>query len=102
MAAYNTPADAEIIMRSCNPDFKYDYPWRLYPHAPVTGDGYHKVGNGPAICGAGTCLSGYALWGVDYGNNRAAMFDGQLIFTKMADAGDSGAIIIRDDDSTNP
>ena len=104
MASFNTPANAEAIYRSCSPAGpKYPYPRRLFPGTnPVTNVGYHKTGAGASTCGVGTLLVGYGLRGVDYGGGRAAMFDGQLILTKMADAGDSGALIVRDDDELNP
>jgi len=30
------------------------------------------------------------------------MFDGQIVLSHMADAGDSGSVIVRDDDLNNP
>jgi len=101
MASYNDPAsDAETMCRSCADASKYPFPSRICSATPIAGWSFHKVGAGSSICGKGK-LRGFGDRGVEFDPTRAAMFTNQLIFDKMADAGDSGALVVRDDD-TNP
>ena len=102
LAQYIQPTDAAGVMRLCENASEMPYPGKLSPIGSVTvGDGvqYYKVGARPPICRTGT-LVGVGDVAVEYDDGVTRSFLSQLIFSKMTDPGDSGAVIVRETDTS--
>jgi hypothetical protein len=100
-ARYRDPHRALDTMRPCEDGSRLPYPDRLSPRESVKiGDGaaYYKVGAREPTCRKGHLVAVGNVT-VDYDDARR-YFEGQLIFTKMTDPGDSGAVIVRESDVT--
>ena len=101
LAQYVQPSDAAGVMRQCDDGGVMPYPGMLSPAGSVVLDGsqYFKVGARGPTCRTGT-LIGVGDRRVKYEDGFSRSFTGQLIFSKMTDAGDSGAVIVRQSDTT--
>jgi hypothetical protein len=100
LARYDNGSDALAEMVPCENGNVYIYPQNLSKNVAI-GDGqpYHKVGIRSPICRTGT-LNAVGDVDVEYSNGQIISFSSQLLFSKMADRGDSGAVIVRDSDNT--
>jgi hypothetical protein len=102
LAQYLSPPDASGDMRSCADGSQLPCPGILSPPASVHfGDNshYYKVGARAPICRTGT-LIGLSDVNVLYDDNVIRYFTSQLVFSKMTDSGDSGAVIVRQADTS--
>jgi hypothetical protein len=102
LAQYIQPVDAAGVMRSCVDGGVLPYPGSLSSPASVhVGDGaqYYKVGARAPTCRTGT-LIGVGDRKIQYDDNTIRAFQSQLIFSKMTDPGDSGAVIVRQADAS--
>jgi hypothetical protein len=110
MARYNDDKFCVGYFRRCD---NGNYPSWPYPMslAPVSGSNqpvadtsnrifYHKVGAATPICNSGGQLkSTGAGVSIQLPSGDWANFRGVLVFTKMANPGDSGCVIVRDGDN---
>jgi hypothetical protein len=94
LAQFDNIQDAGGSMRPCDNGSIYPYPQALGSTFDF-GDTFYKVGARPPICREGKLTSVGTLW-VNYDNlgNVGAWFSNQLMFDKMTDHGDSGAVIV--------
>jgi hypothetical protein len=102
LARYIQPDDAAGIMRACDNGQSLPYPRTLSPrNSVIAGDGrqYNKVGAREPTCRTGT-LVGVIDCAVKYDDGVTRSFQSQLLFSKMTDPGDSGAIVVREDDTS--
>lgn len=102
LGRFDQLTDAIDEMRKCESGSQFDYPLELSEPSTVQigkSETYYKVGNKAPICREGK-LIGAGDARVDYKNGFVAHFKSQLIFSKMTDAGDSGAAIVRKSDNT--
>jgi hypothetical protein len=99
LARFDNAADVSDVMRSCEDGSFYTYPQQLTP-ALTFNDVYHKVGARSPICRTGRLIGVGLVHIGPYLGGLYAWFDRQLIFSKMSDGGDSGAMIIRTSDNT--
>jgi hypothetical protein len=99
LGAIDDPSAVLDQMRPCDDGFVYPLPRGLAASVNV-GDPCHKVGAG---LGAPTCrqgsLRGITSVRVDYGSFGQIWFEDQLLFQKMTDPGDSGAVISSNTDN---
>lgn len=100
LAKYDNSNDVLGDMETCQNGNIYPYPQQLTSNVNL-GDGktYHKVGARTPTCRSGE-LNGYGIRKISYASGQSAWFQNQLIFSKMSDPGDSGSVIVRDDDNT--
>ncbi|MEI7460048.1 MAG: hypothetical protein WCK15_11620 [Pirellula sp.] len=102
LGQYVNSTDASDHMRLCDDGTESSFPQGLSPRDSVRfGDGasYRKVGNKPPTCRTGQ-LNAMGNRDVQYHDGVTRSFTNQLIFSKMSDAGDSGAVIVRESDHT--
>ena len=99
LAAFDNEADAGTTMRPCDNGYVYPYPEILGSTANF-GDTFYKVGARAPICREGKLTTVGTVF-VNYDNlgNIGAWFNQQLIFDKMTDPGDSGAVIVSKSDN---
>jgi hypothetical protein len=97
LASYNFSSDAEEKMRACADGTENPYPQQFAEEISI-GEEYRKVGARTPICRTGR-LRGVGSRKVEYNDGTIRQFHGQLIFEKMSDSGDSGAIIVRAHDN---
>lgn len=98
LGEYINTADALDHMRLCEDGSEIAYPQALSPSARF-GATYSKVGDRPPTCRSGT-LVGVGDRAINYHDGITRYFKRQLIFSKMTDPGDSGAMIICESDNT--
>jgi hypothetical protein len=106
IAKYNEPRFCVGYYRQCdNGNYPpYTYPMSLTPNTtadkPRTGEWFHKVGAATPICRDGYLTSAGAAVSIRMPWGAWANFKDVLIFTRMTNPGDSGAVIVRNRDNT--
>lgn len=96
LASYLDPNDALAEMRQCEDGSSNEYPLSLSANLGF-GETFTKVGARRPTCRQGKLTAIGNSW-VKYPGRGEAFFNGQLIFSKMTDPGDSGCIIVRKSD----
>lgn len=92
LATFDDEADLEAFMRQCVDGTRRPYPYKMEWN-PELGTKYHKVGRTAPICREGS-FQGIGSTRVEYDDGTVRRFVDQLLFKKMSDKGDSGAIIV--------
>jgi len=92
IARFRDSGQLEALMRDCQQPPRKPYPMKMEWN-PSLGQEYYKVGRTAPTCRIGK-LRGIGSSSVRYNDGVIRSFRDQLIFTKMTDAGDSGAIIV--------
>lgn len=100
LAAYDDVSAPVEEMRRCQDGTTLLYPRKLSPNVQIGGEhGYRKVGARSPTCRSGKMV-GVSDIQVSYSSADIGWFHGQLAFQKMTDPGDSGAVIVRENDNT--
>ena len=98
LARFDHESFASGAFRQCDDGGVRPYPKRL-TSVPKFGQEHYKVGSRLPICRTGTLKSVGGIT-IRFPDNSQAMFERQLLFSRMTDKGDSGSVIVQVADNT--